>query len=325
MPAGDFANGPAQSVQPQEAPRPRTEYSDEELRRLKEGPGGAATAPETVPQGTAAALRAVVSQCITNIATGLAPPDTHGAVTPTRLVMVTNVDIGVYNKATCGVISRVPLRNFFGAFGIPATETLFDPRVLYDRLSGRCLVTVESRDSTNTNQFLYIAGSTNNLCTLWNLRRFTLSRVNPAALFCKLLQGDFYDFPNAGYNSRRLVVTANNFRGAPFINSNVLSIDKLALYANGLVSGTCFNTGNRFSLTPPVVGDANLQMFILQRPSRLLKKCAQGRLHLVGPPLSEWSRPRCGCRPSWLSRRSGSRCCVAYRRSFEAQAGLRSP
>jgi hypothetical protein len=176
---------------------------------------------------------------------------------------LTNVDIGVYNKTNCALISRVPLRTFFGAFVIPATETLFDPRVLYDRLSGRCLVTSDSRNSTNTNQFLYIAGSTSSTCSSWNLRRFVLSRVSPAALFCKVARGHFYDFPNAGYNSRRLVVTSNNFNGSVFANGTALSVDKPALYANGAVVGKCFNTGSIGNLTPAVVGDGNTSMFIM--------------------------------------------------------------
>jgi hypothetical protein len=261
MPSGDFASGPAGSAArvalPILSPTP-----DAELLRLKQQRSDAPSGPAAAV-GLAPEPFPLFAECITNVATGFAPSDIHGAVAPTRLLVVTNVDIGVYSKATCGIISRVPLRTFFGAFGIPASQTLFDPRVLYDRLSGRCLVTVESRDSGNTDQFLYIAGSTSSTCSSWNLRRFTLSRVSPAALFCKVAQGHFYDYPNAGYNSRRLVLTSNNFNGNFFANGTVLSIDKLALYANGGVVGKCFNTGSTGNLTPAVVGDGNTSMFIL--------------------------------------------------------------
>lgn len=229
--------------------------------KLQAVEGGAA--PEVSVAPAAPQPFPLFQECVTNVATGSAPSDIHGAVAPTRLLVVTNVDVGVYNKANCALISRVPLRTFFGAFGIPATQTLFDPRALYDRRAGRCLVTAESRDSTNTNQYLYIAASTNNTCSSWILRRFTLSQVSPAALFCKSFQNDFYDFPNAGYNDRRLVITANNFSTTAFRNGTVLSVDKIALYANGAVVGRCFNTGSLGNLTPAVVGDANTSMFIL--------------------------------------------------------------
>jgi hypothetical protein len=84
-------------------------------------------------------------------------------------------------------------------------------------------------------------------------------------LFCKSFQSDFYDYPNAGYNSRRLVVTSNNFSGSGFRNGTVLSIDKLALYANGSVLGKCFNTGGIGNLTPAVVGDSNTSMYSVAR------------------------------------------------------------
>lgn len=262
MPNGDFTAGSA-AVGTGVAFPVLSPIPDSELARLKQQQGAAVASDSAAAGGAAPEPFPLFQECITNVATGFAPSDIHGAVAPTRLVVVTNVDIGVYSKATCGLISRVPLRTFFGGFGIPATETLFDPRVLYDRLSGRCLVTADSRNSTNTDQFLYVAGSTSSTCSTWNLRRFVLSRVSPAALFCKVAQGHFYDYPNAGYNSRRLVVTSNNFNGNLFANGTVLSIDKLALYANGSVVGKCFNTGSIGNLTPAVVGDGNTSMFIL--------------------------------------------------------------
>ena len=144
MPSGDFASGLAESVA-RVAPPILSPTPDAELLRLKQLRGDVPSGP-AADLGLAPQPFALFAECVTNVATGFAPSDIHGAVAPTRLVVVTNVDIGVYSKATCGIISRVPLRAFFGAFGIPASQTLFDPRVLYDRLSGRCLVTVESRE-----------------------------------------------------------------------------------------------------------------------------------------------------------------------------------
>ena len=261
MPRGDFAAGPESASSGVTLPS-RSPITDSVLMRLKQQ-APEATSPTQPVVGPGAAPEALFQECVTNVATGFAPSDIHGAVAPTRLLVVTNVDVGIYNKSTCAIISRVALRTFFGAFGIPTTQTLFDPRALYDRRGGRCIVTVESRDSTNTNQYLYIAASTSSSCSAWILRRFTLSQVSPAALFCKSFQSDFYDYPNAGYNDRRLVITCNNFSTTAFRNGTVLSVDKVALYANGGVSGLCFNTGSIGNLTPAVVGDASTSMYIL--------------------------------------------------------------
>jgi len=256
MPSGDHTAGLARTgpgvVIPRRSPTPGAE-----LQRLKRLPGEPSSA-SVVDGSPTIEPKALYKECVTNIATGFAPSDIHGAAGSTNLVVVTNVDIGIYNKSNCGIVSRVPLRSFFGGFGIPSTQTLFDPRVLYDRPSGRCLVVVESRDSTNTDQFLYIAGSTSSSCTSWNLRRFTLS--SGASVFCKAAASDFYDYPNAGYNVRRLVVTSNNFGASVY--GTLLSIDKPALYSNGGVSGACFRPLT-FNLAPAVVGDSNASMFVL--------------------------------------------------------------
>jgi hypothetical protein len=264
MPAGDLTESLFRTQQREALPR-MSPIPDDTLIRLKHLTPEAAV-PLTIVEeakGASAAPEALFSECVTNVATGFAPSDIHGAATPTNLVVVTNVDIGVYSKATCGIISRVALRTFFGGFGIPATETLFDPKVLYDRGSSRCLVTVESRNSTNTDQFLYVAASTSSACTSWRLIRFALSRVSPPTLFCKSAATDFYDYPHIGYNSRRLVVTSNNFRGSSFNNGTVLSIDKLALYGGGTVSGRCFTLPGIGNLAAAAVGDANTSMYIL--------------------------------------------------------------
>jgi hypothetical protein len=265
MPQGDFASEAVTEkpvVIPFRSPTPKTE-----LERLKRQ-GAESAAPSGVIVDSGIEPEALFRECITNAANGFAPSDSHGAASPTNLVVVTNVTVGVYRKSTCGMVSRVTLKTFFsqnGGFSIPATQTLFDPRVLYDRAGGRCLITTESSDSGNADQFLYIAASTSSSCTSWRRIRFVLSRVSPFTLFCKATASHFYDFPNAGYNLRRLVVTSNNFTSATgsFANGTVLSINKLALYGTGTVTARCFNTRAISNLAPAVVGDLNASMFIL--------------------------------------------------------------
>lgn len=268
MPRGDHAasRGYERVEEPRRSPTP-----DAELKAIKGGSRSEATPDEANEADTAAAdtgaaeaaPRAVLANCTTNIPTGSAPPDIHGAASPSNLVVVTNRDIGIYSRATCGIVSRVSLASFFGSFSIPTSESLFDPRVLYDRPAGRCIVLVESRNSGNTDQFLYVAASTNSSCTSWRRIRFVLSRVSPAALFCKAAASDFYDYPNVGYNSRRIVVTANNFPTAGSTYGSVISIDKTALYGTATVTAACFRSGLGTNLAPSIVGDASTSLFIL--------------------------------------------------------------
>jgi hypothetical protein len=162
--------------------------------------GGKVVTPKIKPKSNNGAegfdrLGPGAGPCSINTKTGFAPPDIHGAAGPSRLVVVTNSDIGVYTKPTCTpALAQRPLKTLFRAgFTIPASETLFDPRVLYDQSSGRFLVTVESLNSANTDQFQYFAVSTSSTASAWRVYRFALSQGT--SRFCKLARNSFWDYP----------------------------------------------------------------------------------------------------------------------------------
>ncbi|MCB1378349.1 MAG: hypothetical protein KDK89_08290 [Alphaproteobacteria bacterium] len=192
--------------------------------------------------------------CNTNIATGFAPSDIHGAASSSRLVVVTNVDIGIYSTSSCGIVSRVPLKSFFGAFAPPSSETMFDPRVLYDRRVNRFFVTVESRNSTNTDQNQYIAVSTSSTASGWRLYRFRLSRGT--SVFCKRAANSFWDYPNAGSSYYRWFITANDFPATGGATGAILSIDKIPSLSGGRITAKCFRN-LQFNLAPPMVRDTD--------------------------------------------------------------------
>jgi len=158
MPTGDFSA----EVKAEAAARlrlvPRRTLNPDQLRQIKAGPGAPATSDRAAAAGNQAQANAVTLKCATNSSTNFAPSDIHGAVTPNRLVVVTNVQVGVYNKADCSQVSLKGLRGFFrAAFTIPDTQTLFDPQVIYDESSQRCFLSAESEDSGNTDQYQYFA------------------------------------------------------------------------------------------------------------------------------------------------------------------------
>ncbi len=271
MPAGDSRSAAAESAGDavNEAPR-LSAIPDAELEKLKNLPGDADDGAESMdeePASTPDQSPEVISiNCAMNGGTGSAPSDVHGAATPTNIIEVTNSDIMIKNKSNCALVSSMSLKTFFGGFAIPAAETLFDPRVVYDRLAGRCIVTVESRNSGNTDQFLYVASSRTSSCTTWRRIRFVLSRASTGSLFCKASAANFYDFPNLGYNNTRAVVTSNNFtsRTGSFLQATLLSIDKVALHGTAPVFARCFRGGSLpFSMAPAIQGDFGSSMFIL--------------------------------------------------------------
>jgi hypothetical protein len=193
--------------------------------------------------------------CNTNVATGFAPSDIHGAAGPGVLVVVTNVDIGVYNKSTCGIISRVSLKTLFAGFGNIANQTLFDPKVIYDRTAGRFFVTAESRDNRtgNTDQYQYFAVSTTNGAAAWHRYRFTLSQGT--IRFCKRASNSFWDYPSSGKSANRWFITANDFPVSGGATGAVLAIDKAPTLTGAGTSGKCWNN-LAFNVAPPMVLDS---------------------------------------------------------------------
>lgn len=290
MPAGDHrqAADSAPNVLlsgPRLSPTPA-----DELQRLKNLPGtssAATTADEAaIEQTSAAAPRAVLIECEMNPATGFAPSGVHGAVALSNIIEVTNANLMVRRKSDCALVSSMSLKALFGSFSIPSSETLFDPRVVYDRLANRCIVTVESRNSGNTNQFLYVASSRDSSCTTWRVIRFVLSRVSPATLFCKNVASDFYDYPNAGYSNTRLVITSNNFPTSGASYGTLLTINKTALHGTAPVAASCFKPVPANS-APAIVASTTASMFILSTGSGSGTVVGRRRLNIGTTPAND--------------------------------------
>lgn len=207
--------------------------------------------------------------CNTNVATTSAPSDIHGAVGPTRLVVVTNVNVGIFNKTDCTTVSNVGLKTFFGGFSIPATQSLFDPRVLYDRVAGRFLVTAESRDSGNTDQYQYFAISRDSTAATWWVYRVALS--SGTSFFCKKAANSFWDYPSAGKSSARWFIAANDFPATGGTFGAILAIDKAPSLTGGGVGIKCFNN-LQYNIAPPIVLDSNTQsVFLAPRSTSILR------------------------------------------------------
>jgi len=277
MPAGDTFDPATLSVFDNKEIRVRIPMGEDRLLDEKESSSSGfmnstGAAPVAIPerrdtnidikgedaQGADAAPSTVLSPtnlCTTNVATGFAPSDIHGAAGPSNLVVVTNVDIGVYNKSTCAIVSRVPLKTLFAGFVDVTNQTLFDPRVLYDRASGRFLVTVESRDNraNNTDQYQYIAVSTSSTASGWHRYRWTLSKGT--SVFCKRASNSFWDYPSAGKSANRWFITANDFPVTGGATGAVLVIDKIPTLSGAATSVKCFNN-LQSNIAPPIVLDS---------------------------------------------------------------------
>ena len=73
------------------------------------------------------------------------PPDPHGDVGPNHYIEAVNSSIGIYNKATGALSTPIVNFNTFmsagGLTGACSTSNMGDPYILYDRISGRWIIT----------------------------------------------------------------------------------------------------------------------------------------------------------------------------------------
>ncbi|MFL5258148.1 MAG: hypothetical protein ACJ8AS_00210 [Hyphomicrobiales bacterium] len=275
MPAGDHFV-PHRSIATRARPLGYA-VSKAELDRVKalRGAPDTADAASEAPEGARAAGPIIDRVCTTNSADMWTPSDIHGAVSPSRTVVVTNDAVGVYRRPDCTTLGRVSLEDFFrNTFHIPQSQGIFDPRVLYDRTNKRFMITAESSDDFNFDQFQYIAVSTNANATDWFQYQIQLSRGKN--FFCKLKPTGFWDYPSAGQSANRWFITANDFpegepeeggssprASATFVpRSALLSISKEPSLSGDTISIKCFND-LRFNLAPPIVLDHSTSAFFL--------------------------------------------------------------
>ena len=181
------------------------------------------------------------------------PPDTEGVVGTSHLVEVTNSHIDIYTKAIPGVLLKsVSLATFFGT-----TETLFDPRAIFDPIWKRYIITADAFPISATVQHFWWAIS---LTSNANGSYFVYA---PNVDFGGT-SSFFFDFPMVGNDQDGVIFTANIFNPG-FVGADEFSVAKAALY-NGLGFGVPVFTGLCGTLATPNVLDNNGNAFLVCAP-----------------------------------------------------------
>jgi VCBS repeat protein len=261
MPLGEAAPSTSATV---EIPRPRIPIGDDALEQIKRNaPSGPRTGTPVPPAAGGPPQESVSTNCTTNNATVFTPSDIHGAVGSTNLITMTNVDIGVFNKSTCALVSRVPLNTFFLA---GANEQYFDPQALYDPTVGRFIVTAESCigscDTVGVHQNQGFAVSTDDTGTSWVL--YIVPINNGTNTFCVPNTTTFWDYPHVGSingSAGRWFIAANLFPASGPISGSILAIEKAPTLTGISVTVRCFNTV--FNTAPPNVRDSSNTAYFL--------------------------------------------------------------
>ena len=180
--------------------------------------------------------------------TGAFPPDNMGAVGPTQYIMLINGRLRSFNKTT-GVADGVLNVNpdaFFASVMTTGTGVIngtSDPRIRYDRLSGKWILVMIDVPRTATNTFLTnrILIAFSNDATITGSTSWTFSQFTGEA-------SRFTDYPTLGIDINALYIGANMFTLPPqFSGTNGYVINRAALLSGGAYSVTTFNLQGVFT------------------------------------------------------------------------------
>lgn len=137
------------------------------------------------------------------------PPDTMGAVGPTQFVLAINSRIKSFGKST-GVADGnldVALSTFFDS--VRNAVGITDPRIRYDRLSGRWFVTAINIAIPNRVLIAVSNGSNITSSSAWTFFFFQQEQVSPSGDSTCLL-----DYPTLGIDANAMYIGGNDFCGA---------------------------------------------------------------------------------------------------------------
>lgn len=182
------------------------------------------------------------------------PPDTHGAVGLNHFVEVTNSHVDIFRKSDGARVKSVSLASFFGY----TTQTLFDPRCVYDSAEDRWIISAEAFQESATVQRHFVGVSvTSDPLGSFYIYNGDINFKN---------NNDFWDFPHLGIDSKAILITANIFGRISYRETRMVVADKSRLY-NGLSVRLKLFAGLKGTLAPPIVLDNNDKTFLVAATS----------------------------------------------------------
>jgi hypothetical protein len=176
------------------------------------------------------------------------PPDSMGAVGPSQFIVAVNGRIRSFNKftgSTDGVLDVDTDIFFASAMTSSSGNFTSDPRIRYDRLSGRwfiIMIDVPGGGSQPNRIMIAVSDSaTVNANTVWRFYYFQHDQVAPTGD-----TGKFADYPTLGIDANALYIGVNIFgsRGlrVSFSNTTGFVVRKSSLLGGGPIVVTAFRS-----------------------------------------------------------------------------------
>jgi len=181
------------------------------------------------------------------------PPEPHAAIGANHIGQVVNSAIRFGTKALTGACptNKTVINLSLAAFVGYVAQPLFNPRILYDLVYNRWIVSVEAMPESPTVQHHFIMVSNSADPTLGFLKT-DINITNFAGM------NNFWDYPQIGYDEEAISLTGNVFNSVPtYVTSLVIFFAKHRLYA-GLNFEFCAFSGNPFNvgtIAPNIVLD----------------------------------------------------------------------
>lgn len=188
------------------------------------------------------------------------PPDINGAVSvgtggAGQNGQIVNSHLTVWTKSTAPAqLMDVSLASYFAY----TNQSIFDPRILYDRFWNRWIVSAEAFPESASVQCFQLGLTTSADLTgaFFNYNCLNATQLCGA--------GNFFDYPQIGYTQDAVIVTGNCFAGNSYIGSKAIAIAKAILYNGGGFSVPIFTFFDG-TITPPIVLDQNYRAHLLAR------------------------------------------------------------
>ena len=182
------------------------------------------------------------------------PPDTMGAAGPNHLMVMLNTQVRIQNKSGAEV-SIVTLDTFWTGGGTGLSGDPFDPKLVYDSLSGRWMATVDADSRSATSAVWFAISDTSDPTGTWDFYAFDADSTDTY----------WADYPGFGVNSTWIAITNNMFTvvGNNFVDPKMWVIDKSTALSGGPLTVTVFDVGfdtaagyDGFTLKPALTFDA---------------------------------------------------------------------
>ncbi|MHB8672944.1 MAG: fibronectin type III domain-containing protein [Candidatus Limnocylindrales bacterium] len=180
---------------------------------------GGRTIPTPIAPGSSVAPTvAFAFGGLTQAESGAEPPDGWVAVNATSVVASVNGAVRIYDRVG-DPLQTTPTWAFFG---VPVGQEESDPRILWDAWHDRWVGSIVSKNPDFSANFIYLVVSeTADPLGAWDRFAFPSGGILP-------------DQPTIASSTDKIVITANDFRGAgAFLGAAILAIDWVTVIAGG--------------------------------------------------------------------------------------------